>query len=85
MLAFWIRADLDEAAFRGDELRGFGPAALAFKKEKLLKRVEDLRMVECCDCGNPHIEDVDVMYFPGGNRKMPLASDLSTTSPRGGG
>ena len=62
MLAFWIRADLDEAAFRGDELCGFGPATLdVFKKEKLLKRVEDLRVVECGDCGNPHLEDVDVI------------------------
>jgi hypothetical protein len=62
VLAFWIRADLDEAAFRGDELRGFGPATLeVFKKEKLLKRGEDLRVVECGDCGNPHLEDVEVI------------------------
>ena len=62
MRAFWIRADLDEAAFRGDELPAFGPAALqVFKTEKLLTRCEDLRMVECGDCGNPHIEDVDII------------------------
>jgi len=62
VLAFWIRADLDEAAFRSDELRGFGSATLdVFKKEKLLKRGEDLRVVECGDCGNPHLEDVDVI------------------------
>lgn len=62
MRAFWIRADLDEAAFRGDELPAFGPAALqVFKTEKLLKRCEDLHMVECGDCGNPHIEDVDII------------------------
>lgn len=60
--AFWSRADLDEAAFRGDELSAFGPAALEiFKTEKLLKRGEDLREVECGDCGNPHIEDVDII------------------------
>jgi hypothetical protein len=60
--AFWIRADLDEAAFHGDELPAFGPAALqVFKTEKLLKRGEDLRMVECGDCGNLHIEDVDII------------------------
>ena len=62
MRAFWIRADLDEAAFRGDELPALGPAALqVFKTEKLLKRGEDLRMVECGDCRNPHIEDVDII------------------------
>lgn len=62
MRAFWIRADLDEAAFRGDELPAFGPAALqVFKTEKLLKRGEDLREVECGDCGNPHIENVDII------------------------
>ncbi len=62
MLAFWIRADLDEAAFRGDELTAFGQAALqVFEKEKLLKRGEDLQMVECGDCSNPHIEDVDII------------------------
>ena len=62
MLPFWIRADLDEAAFRGDELPAFGPAALqVFKTEKLLKRGEDLRMVECGDCENPHIEFVDII------------------------
>ena len=62
MRAFWIRADLDVAAFRGDELPAFGPAALqVFKTEKLLKRGEDLREVECGDCGNPHIEEVDII------------------------
>ena len=62
MIPFWIRADLEEAAFRGDELRRFGPSALAvLQKEKLLRRGDDLRMVECDACGSPHIEDVDII------------------------
>ena len=84
MLAFWIRADLDEAAFRGDELRGFGPATLdVFKKEKLLKRGKDLQVVECGDCGNPHLEDVDVITdSPDGIPRAYIACGHSRVSVR---
>lgn len=62
MIPFWIRADLEEAAFRGDELRRLEPAALAvLQKEALLRRGDDLRMVECDACGSPHIEEVDII------------------------
>jgi hypothetical protein len=62
VIQFWIRADLEEAAFRGDELPRLGPAALAvLQNENLLTRGDDLRMVECDACGSPHIEEVDVI------------------------
>jgi hypothetical protein len=62
VIPFWIRADLEEAAFRGDELSRLGSAALAVvQKENLIKRGEDLRMVECDACGSPHIEEVDII------------------------
>ena len=62
MLAFWIRADVDDAEFRGDEIRAFPPATReVLEKESLLKRGEDLRMAECVDCGDPHIEEVDII------------------------
>jgi hypothetical protein len=80
--AFWSRADLDEAAFRGDELPAFGPAALqVFKTENLLKRGEDLRMVECGDCGNPHIEDVGIITdSPDGVPRAYIACGLGRAS-----
>jgi hypothetical protein len=62
VIQFWIRADLEEAAFRGDELRQLAAAALAvLQKENLLRRGDDLRMVECDACGSPHIEEVDII------------------------
>jgi hypothetical protein len=62
VIQFWIRADLEEAAFRGDELRKLGAPALAvLQKENLLRRGDDLRMVECDACGSPHIEEVDII------------------------
>jgi lambda repressor-like predicted transcriptional regulator len=68
VIAFWIRADLDDAAFRGDEVRKFGPAALgALEKENLLKRGEDLQMVECDACGTPHLETVEILTEPPGS------------------
>ena len=82
MLAFWIRADLDEAAFRGDQLRGFEPETLdLFRKEKLLKRGEDLREVECDDCGNPHLEDVDIITdSPDGTPRAYIACGAGRSS-----
>jgi len=62
VIPFWIRADLEEAAFRGDELPRLGSAALAvLQNENLLTRGTDLQMVECDACGSPHIEEVDII------------------------
>ena len=66
---FWARADLDDAAFRGEELRmlGLAPdgplAALG-----LFRRGEDLCAVECDACGDHHIEHVQVIIEPPGSK-----------------
>ena len=65
---FWARADLDEAAFRGEELRMLGLlpdgplAALG-----VFRRGEDLSEVECDACGDRHIEHVQVIIEPPGS------------------
>lgn len=64
MYDFWVRADLEEAAFRGDELRLLGAALTVLRKENVLRRGDDLRMVECDACGSPHIEQVDIITDP---------------------
>jgi hypothetical protein len=65
---FWARADLSEAAFRGEELQmlGLAPdgrlAALG-----VIRRGEDLCEVECDACGDRHIEHVQVIIEPPGS------------------
>lgn len=68
MTEFWARADLEEAAFRGDELRRLGlvtDARLAIPG--MFQRGEDLSEVECDACGDGHIEHVHVIIEPPGN------------------
>jgi len=66
---FWVRADLEEAAFRGDELRSLGlvtDGRLAIPG--IFQRGEDLSEVECDACGDRHIEHVHVIIEPPGSK-----------------
>lgn len=69
MTEFWVRADREEAAFRGDELRSLGlvrdsrPAIPG-----IFLRGEDLSEVECDACGDRHIEHVHVIIEPPGSK-----------------
>ena len=69
MIEFWVRADLEEAAFRGDELRSLGlvtDGRLAIPG--IFQRGEDLSEVECDACGDRHIEHVHVIIEPPGSK-----------------
>ena len=69
MTEFWVRADLEEAAFRGDELRSLGlvtDGRLAIPG--IFQRGEDLSEVECDACGDRHIEHVHVIIEPPGSK-----------------
>ena len=61
MTEFWARADLEEAAFRGDELRRLGRVTdgrlVIFG---MLERGEDLNEVECDACGDLSSTCIDV-------------------------
>jgi hypothetical protein len=66
---FWARADLNEAAFRSEELRmfGLGPDG-RLATLGLFRRGEDLYEVECDACGDRHIEHVQVLIEPPGSK-----------------
>lgn len=68
MTEFWSRADLEEAAFRGEELRTLGLVADGrLATPGLFRRGEDLSEVECDACGDRHIEPVHVIIEPPGS------------------
>jgi len=66
---FWARADLEDAAFRSDELRTLGLVAdgrLAYSG--VFRKAENLSEVECDACGDRHIEHVHAIIEPPGSR-----------------
>ncbi len=69
MTEFWVRADLEEAAFRGGELRRLGLVTDGrLVIPGIFQQGEDLREVECDACGDGHIETVHVIIEPPGSK-----------------
>ena len=69
LTAFWSRADLEDPAFTGDELRRV-PAAIRhlFESHSLIRQSENLRVVECDACGEGHLEEVEILVEPAGSK-----------------
>jgi hypothetical protein len=67
--AFWIRADLDDPAFTGDELRRL-PAAIRrlLESHALIRQSENLGVIECDACGEGHLEEVEILAEPTGSK-----------------
>jgi hypothetical protein len=69
LAAFWSRADLEDSAFTGDELRRL-PAAIRhlLESHSLIRQSENLRVVECDACGDGHLEEVEILVEPAGSK-----------------
>jgi len=69
LTAFWGRADLEDPAFTGDELRRL-PAATrrVLESHSLLRQAENLRVIECDACGEDHLEEVEILVEPAGSK-----------------
>jgi len=69
LTALWIRADLEDPVFTGDEVKRL-PAATRtlFESHSLIRQSENLRVVECDACGDGHVEEVEIFAEPGGSR-----------------
>jgi hypothetical protein len=69
LTAFWIRADLEDPAFTGDEVRRL-PAATRHLLEtrSMIRQSENLRAIECDACGDGHLEEVEILTEPVGSR-----------------
>jgi hypothetical protein len=68
LTAFWIRADMEEPAFTGDEVRRLAAATRTLlESHSLIRQSENLRVVECDACGNGHVEEVELLTEPVGS------------------
>lgn len=67
--AFWIRADLEDPVFIGDEVRRW-PANIRhlFESHSLIRQSENLDVVECDACGDGHVEEVEILTEPPGTK-----------------
>lgn len=69
LTAFWIRADLEDPVFAGDEVMRL-PANTRHLLEStsLIRQSENLRVVECDACGDGHVEEVEILTEPTGSK-----------------
>ena len=69
LTTFWIRADLEDPVFTGDEVRRF-PATVRrlLESRRLIRQAENLRVIECDACGEGHLEEVEILTEPAGSR-----------------
>jgi hypothetical protein len=69
LAAFWIRADLEDPAFTGDEVKRW-PASIRslLESRSLIRRSENLRVIECDACGDRHVEEVEILAEPAGTK-----------------
>lgn len=69
LTVFWSRADLEDPAFTGDELRRL-PAATrpVLESHSLLRQSENLRVIQCDACGDGHVEEVEILVAPAGSK-----------------
>jgi len=67
--AFWIRADLEDPAFTGDEVRRW-PANIRhlLDSRSLIRQSENLRVIDCDACGDGHVEEVEIFTEPVGTK-----------------
>ena len=67
--AFWIRADLEDPVFIGDEIRRW-PANIRhlFEFHSLIRQSENLRVIDCDACGDSHVEEVEILTEPPGTK-----------------
>jgi hypothetical protein len=69
LTVFWSRADIEDAAFTGDELRRLPTATQrVLETHSFLRQSENLRVVECDACGEGHTEEVEIMVEPAGSK-----------------
>ena len=69
LTAFWSRADLEDPAFTGDELRRMQAATRrVLESHSLLRQAENLRVIQCDACGDGHVEDVEILVEPAGSK-----------------
>jgi len=69
LAAFWIRSDLDDPAFTGDELRHLpGAMRRLLESHALIRQSENLRVIECDACGEGHLEEVEILAEPAGSK-----------------
>jgi hypothetical protein len=69
LTAFWIRADLEDPAFTGDEVRRLPTTTRhLLETRSLIRQSENLRVIECDACGDGHLEEVEILTEPAGSR-----------------
>ena len=69
LTAFWSRADLEDPAFTGDELRRLPTATRrVLESHSLLRQSENLRVIQCDACGDGHVEDVEILVEPASSK-----------------
>lgn len=69
LAAFWIRADIEDPAFTGDEVVRL-PAAIRhlLESRSLIRQSENLRVIECDACGEGHLEEAEILVEPTGSK-----------------
>jgi hypothetical protein len=69
LTVLWIRADLEDPVFTGDEVKRL-PAATRtlLESHSLIRQSENLRVVECDACGDGHAEEVEILTEPVGSK-----------------
>jgi hypothetical protein len=69
LAAFWSRADLEDPAFTGDEVRQFPSATRRLLRfRSLLRQSENLRVIDCDACGDGHLEEIEFLVEPPGSK-----------------
>jgi hypothetical protein len=67
LAAFWIRADLEDSAFNGDEVRRLAATTRRLlESHSLIRQSENLHVIECDACGDGHVEEVELLVEPAG-------------------
>ena len=66
---FWIRADLEDPVFTGDEVRLLPERARRLlESQSLIRQSENLRVIDCDACGEGHLEEVEIITEPAGSK-----------------
>lgn len=74
LTAFWSRADFEDPAFTGDELRRMSATTRhVLASHSLLRQSENLRVVECDACGEGHVEEVEILMEPAGSKRARIS------------
>lgn len=88
LTTFWIRADLDDPAFTGDEVKSWSANIRhLLESRSLIRRSENLHVVECDACGEGHLEEPEILTEPPGTKprayiSCPVAGRVSVEFER---